>query len=251
MPVIALYNIKGGVGKTAAAVNLAYLSAKDDRTTLLFDLDPQSAATFYFRIKPGLRSKTRKLLKGQKSILGSIKGTDYDGLDMIPSDFAFRKLDIWLDHCKKSTHQLSKVLKPLKKQYDMIFLDCPPNITLLSENVFRAADMLLVPTIPTVLSVRTLKQLQNFLKRKKYPSELLPFCSMVEKRKKIHREIMEELNAMNSRLLSTTVPYLAEIEKMGLKRAPLAEFAPSSRAANSYQALWNEVQSKIRFPAKS
>src|ERR1039457_3508907 len=107
------------------------------------------------RVKGGGRA----LLEGTRSIEGAVKGTDFDNLDLLPADFTYRNLDLMLDSAKKPTRKLGRLLTPLRADYDVIFLDCPPSISLLSESVLHAADMLLVPMIPTTLSVRTLDQL--------------------------------------------------------------------------------------------
>lgn len=155
MTTLALYSNKGGVGKTAAAVNLAYLAAQSGYVTLICDLDPQSSATFYFRVKPKLKRKARGLIGGSKSLDRSIKATDYENLDLLPADFSHRNLDITFDKQKQRKQRLDIALKPLKEEYDLIILDCPPTINILAENIFNAADMLLVPLIPTTLSMRS------------------------------------------------------------------------------------------------
>ncbi len=163
MTIVALYSNKGGVGKTAAAVNLAYLAAQGSAITLLCDLDAQGSSTYYFRVKPGIKRKARGLTKGSRKIDASIKGTDYANLDLLPADFSHRNLDITYDKAKKSTRQLHKVLTPLESTYDYLFLDCPPTLNLLAENVFATADCVLVPLIPTTLSLRAHEQLLQFL----------------------------------------------------------------------------------------
>jgi len=162
LKVLALYSIKGGVGKTAAAVNLAYLAAEDKAKTILLDLDPQGSASYYFRMKSSKSFRGKNLLKGGKKLDENIKGTDYENLDLIPSNLSFRSLDLVLDNMKRSRKRLREALERFEGEYDLIFLDCPPNITLVSENIFFAADCLLVPVIPTTLSVRTYKQLMQF-----------------------------------------------------------------------------------------
>lgn len=148
MSIFAVYNIKRGVGKTAASVNLAYLSSLQGGRTLLCDMDPQGSASYYFRIRPADTFSGKKLLKGGRHIEKNIRGTDYENLDMLPADFSYRNIDIALDDCKKSHHRLAKVLHPLEDDYERIFLDCPPNITLLSENIFHAADHILCRSSP-------------------------------------------------------------------------------------------------------
>ena len=97
MRVIATYNIKGGVGKTTAAVNLAYLAARDGLRTLLWDLDPQAAATYMFRVRPRVKGGGKALIRGTRSLDEAIKGTDFDRLDLLPGDFTYRNMDLLLD----------------------------------------------------------------------------------------------------------------------------------------------------------
>ncbi|WP_028317350.1 ParA family protein [Desulfobulbus elongatus] len=242
MSVIAVYNIKGGVGKTATSVNLAYFSAQHHGKTLLLDMDPQGSASFYFRIRPPKKFGAKKLLKGGRHIEENIKGTDYPGLDMLPADFSYRNIDLALDECRKSHKRLSKVLAPLQEEYDRIILDCPPNLTLLSENIFYAADCILAPVIPTTLSLLSLEQLFAFLDEiGQDPDKVVLFFSMVEKRKKMHAEMMRSLRERN-RVLQTVIPYSADIERMGVYRQPVAAALPASAAAAAYESLWHEIR---------
>ena len=244
MKILAIYNIKGGVGKTATAVNLAYTAARAGYRTLIADLDPQCATTFYFRVVPKARIKS--LLEGGKFLDRYIKETDYPGLDLLPADFSFRKQDAIFRTEKKASKRLKAVLGSLHDQYDLVFLDCPPNLTGLTESVFHAADALIHPTVPTTLSVRTLDQLAAFLEREALPrSKILPFFSMVEQRKSLHREILASLPESWPSLLDTRVPYAAEIERMGVSRAPAPAGSEHGRTARIYAALWSEISSTI------
>jgi len=243
--ILATYNIKGGVGKTAAAVNLGYLAARDGYRVLLWDLDPQAAATFLFRIRPRVKGGGKALIQGTRSLDGAIKGTDFDNLDLLPADFTYRNLDLLLDAARKPARKLSRLLVPLRPAYDVIFLDCPPSISLLSESVLHAADMLLVPLIPTTLSVRTLDQLTEFIAGfdGRRP-EVLAFFSMVDRRKTLHKEIAAELPTQRSDVAATAIPALSLIEQMSVRRAPVTAFAPRSSAARSYAQLWAEAQAR-------
>lgn len=236
--VLATYNIKGGVGKTSAAVNLATLAAHGGAQTLLWDLDPQGASTYLFRVKPKIKGGGAKLVRGKTEVDGQIKGTDTEGLDLLPADFSYRHMDLALDGAK--TNRLNRVIKPLK-EYEYVFLDCPPSISLVSENVFEAADALLVPIIPATLSSRTLDQLHDVLNS---DARVLGFFSMADRRKKLHRQIMDELSEEHD-VLETVIPASADVERMGAERAALVDFAPRSRAALAYAELWAEIRQRL------
>jgi len=246
MKIIALYSIKGGVGKTSSAVNLAYISACKGYRTLVWDLDPQGASSYYFRIKPKIKGGSKDLIAGKRDLEGLIKGTDFANLDLLPADFSFRNLDLVLDTKKKPTAQIRKLLKPLADDYDFIFLDCPPNISLLSEAVFAAADILLTPIIPTTLSLRTLEQLKDFIADNELDNlALIPFFSMADRRKKMHKDIMENLIKNHPEILLTAIPYASDIERMGLERQPLGGFMNKSKSIDAYHELWQEVMMRV------
>ena len=245
MKTFATYNIKGGVGKTATAVNLSYLAARDGYRVLLWDLDPQGAASFLFRIRPRVKGGGKALIRGTRPMDDAIKATDFDNLDLLPADFTYRHLDLVLDAAKKPARRLGSLLAPLSAEYDVIFLDCPPGISLLSESVLQAADGLLVPLIPTVLSLRTLDQLTEFIGEMngKRP-DVLAFFSMIDRRKRLHLDIASQLPTERGDVAATVIPALSLIERMSVERAPVGAFAPRSRAAQSYRQLWDEVKKR-------
>ncbi len=246
MNVLAVYSIKGGVGKTSSAVNLAYTASSNGYRTLVWDLDPQGASSYYFRIKPKIKGGSKDLIAGKRELDDLIKGTDFDNLDLLPADFSFRNLDLVLDAKKKPTQQLKKLLKPLAEEYDFIFLDCPPNISLLSEAVFEAADILLSPIIPTTLSLRTLEQLEGFIEDNDLNKlALIPFFSMADRRKKMHRDIMDNLLQTHPEILTTAIPYASDIERMGLERMPLGGYVRKSQSTAAYNALWLEILARV------
>ncbi len=245
MKVLATYNIKGGVGKTATAVNLGFCAAREGQRTLLWDLDPQGAATFYFRIRAKVKGGGRKLIRGKRPLPEQIRGSDFDGLDLLPADFSYRHMDQDLEATKRPVRQLGNLLKPLADEYDLVLLDCAPSITLVSEAIFVAADALLVPTIPTTLSLRTLDRLARHLDKKgRRRAELLPFFSMIDRRKKLHREICDGAAALGLEMLDATIPNSTVVEQMGLRRAPVGAWAARSSATRAYRRLWREVRQR-------
>ena len=246
MTTLSIYSNKGGVGKTATAVNLSYLAARTGSKTLICDLDPQGSATYYFRVKPKLKSGAKGFIKGGKNVYKSVKGTDYENLDLLPADFSFRNLDLTFDKLKRSKKRLSQILNPFKDEYDLIILDCPVSISVLAENILNAVDFTLVPIIPTTLSVRTYRQLLSFCKKNKYQvAKIYSFFSMVDRHKKMHRELMTTVSREFNGVLKSPIPFLSQIEKMGIYREPVAAFSPGSVASESYQKLWDNIQETI------
>ena len=236
-----------GVGKTAAAVNLSYLAARTGMKTLLCDLDPQGSATYYFRVKPKLRSGAKGLIKGGKRVSKSVKRTDYENLDLLPADFSLRNLDIKFNKLKRPQRRLRKILAPFKDDYDLILLDCPVTISVLAENIFAAADFTLVPLIPTTLSLRTHRQLLSFCEKRDFDvNRIYVFFSMVDRHKKMHRELMATAPETLKNVLESPIPYLAQVEKMGLHREPVVRSSPGSAASKAYQRLWDKVQEIVR-----
>ncbi|HEY6533940.1 MAG TPA: ParA family protein [Acidimicrobiales bacterium] len=248
MKVLATYNIKGGVGKTATAVNLAYEAASRGQRVLVWDLDPQGAATFYFRIRPKVKGGGRALVSGQRDLDEVVKASDYDNLDVVPADFSMRNLDLLIEGSKKPLATLRRMLRAVRGDYDLVFLDCPPSISLASESVFRAADALLVPVIPTTLSIRTFDQLDRFVETNPEvveELEVIGFFSMVDRRKRLHRELVTELRKARPDLLDASIPSVTDIERMGVHRQPVSEFSPGSRASRAYSALWDEIATRL------
>jgi chromosome partitioning protein len=244
--IVAVTNIKGGVGKTTTAVNLSYLCAAGGKATVLWDLDPQGAATYTLRCEAQERASVKKLLAGKRELPELIVSSGYDKLDVLPADFSYRNFDVHLSERKKPTERLLRMSRPLGEHYEMLFLDCPPGISLLSENVLRAADAVVVPLLPTPLSVRMLVQLHEFVAAEGWTDvKLLPFFSMVDRRKSLHHEVIETTRQQFPAILATEVPYASEIERMTQRRAPLPSFAPKSPAALVYASLWAEIDSRM------
>jgi len=245
MKVVATYSIKGGVGKTSTAVNLAFEAARSGARVLVWDLDPQGAATYLFRVRPKVRGGSKRLVGSGGELARHIRGAGLSAVHVVPADFSLRHLDLHLDGTKRPTARLAALLDPLREDYDLALLDCPPSISLASESVFGAADALLVPVVPATLASRTLGQLERFLDGDDHAPTVLPFLSMVDRRRKLHRQLVEELTAEWPRLLPTAVPAAAVIERMGVERAPVGVFARSSVAARVYRDLWAEVAAAL------
>ena len=250
MQVLALYHMKGGVGKTAAAVNLAYLAAQSGARTLLCDLDPQASATYYFRVQPKLKAKKRVFAPGGKPLEKSIKATDFARLDLLPGALSHRRLTEVFQQAKHPTRCLRRSLIALRDEYQYVILDCPSGVSLLAQNVFSAADCVLVPIVPSPLSVHAYQQLRTFyIKHGDNPNKLRTFFSMVERQKKLHRSVMQELTDSHPEALPQAIPYLVDVENMGIHREPVLVSAPQSRASQAYAQLWTALEA-ILNPAQ-
>lgn len=241
MTVVASFSIKGGVGKTTTAVNLAHISATKGIRTLLWDLDPQGAASFYLKARPNADFE-KSLASDIKELTRYVLPSSVENLDIIPIRFSNQRLNDVLISGVYSNSRLKAMLFPILKNYELIVLDCPPGLSVLASNALNAADITLVPTIPTPLSVRTLRQLRKYLCNEQLETKLLAFFSMQDSRRSMHRSIVEYHQQLQADdILNTVIPYSAVIERMVIKRKPLTEYAASSPAANSYASLFEEL----------
>ncbi|MCP3932579.1 MAG: AAA family ATPase [Bacteroidetes bacterium] len=239
----AVYNLKGGVGKTSSCVNLAYLAAKDGFKTLLWDLDPQGASSFYLKNAKKPKTSVEKVLQKDQDLSGLVLETEYENLSLIPGNLKNRHLNVLLNDLKKSEKKFKRLLSSTKKSYDYLFIDCPPSINHLSEHIFKTANFILLPMIPTTLSERTYKQaFQHFEENKEDVRKIIPFFNLVDARKNMHKHTIARFHEDKIKCLKSTIPYSAVIEKMGIHQAPLETFSRRSKAAFSYKNLWQELK---------
>lgn len=244
MRVIAVWTIKGGVGKTTAAVHLGHVAASRGLRTLLWDLDPQGAASFALRLRARVKGGAGALVRKGTGLEPLIRATDYPNLDLLPADFTNRNLDLELDARKRPRRRLAAKLAPLEDRYDAVILDCPPSVSLVSEGVVRAAHAVLVPVLPTALSLRSLEQAARFARDLGGPP-VLPFLAMVDRRKREHREVAARVEAGEGTFLAAQIPASTVVERMGLERAPVTATHPASAPARAFVALWDEVAERL------
>ena len=246
MKTIALFNIKGGVGKTTSAVNLAFLAAKAGMRTVLWDLDPQGCAGWYLGVNDAeLEKRAAKLIEGKLQPSELIMPTQHENLSVVPSDFSARKLDVLLaDQANKSFKSL---LKAVGEGQDLVVLDCAPALSSAAEHIFSAVDVLLIPLIPSPLSLRAYDQLKEFLVQKKWGGlKVVPFFTQVDRRRKIQNEVIENRKKLYPESLKTYIPYASALEQMGVHRAPITVFSSSSPSGLGYWLLWAEVKKLLK-----
>ncbi|HYJ49882.1 MAG TPA: ParA family protein [Microbacterium sp.] len=249
MKVIAVYSTKGGVGKTTAAVNLAWEASKQFRV-LLWDLDPQGATTFLLQVKPKVKGGVGALVAGESKVTSVIRSTDYDDLDVLPADASYRDLDLVFDHAKKSEQRVAKILDHVDGDYDVVILDCPPGAALVAENAVFSADAVVVPLVPSPLSMRSLEQVEEIVAASKSKARVVAFLSMVDRRKTLHRHAVEHLPEKHRTVTDVVVPATVQIERMGTERAPVGTYAPGAEAARAYGELWSRVRATVKPRAR-
>ena len=240
--VIAVYSTKGGVGKTTTAVNLAWQAASEGRDVLLWDLDPQAAATWLLQVKPASARWCRVAGAGKKPVHKAVRESNLDRIDVLPADKSYRDLDITLDAAKKSSSRVTDALKPLRKEYDVIILDTPPGASLVAENALRAADVVVLPLIPSPLGLRSLEQVKGMISDAGGHVKLVAFLSQVDRRKRAHREALEQLPSAHKEIGKEFVGASVVVERMGEHRAPVGAFAPTSESARAFSSLWKRVR---------
>ena len=243
---IAIYNTKGGVGKTTTAVNLSYLAAHSGLRILLWDLDPQAASTFAFRIQPHVSGLEKRSLENGQALRAAIKQTDYDNLYLLPADFAYHKLDRWLSSLGSPGRLLTSLLATIGHGFDIVILDCPAGFSRLTEAILAAADAIVAPTIPNLLSLRMLALLVGEAERSRSRSSLVAVLNMVDRRKTLHRRACALAVAQPEIFLSVEIPYASAVEQMAARRMPIAAFAPHAPAARAFAEVWAELKTRPR-----
>lgn len=244
MATVAIYSLKGGVGKTTFSINLAWAAANiSKRRTLIWDLDPQAASTYIMGNGPVPGDSAQAIFARNVDAMTMVRPSNVGGVDLLAADTSLRGLDHFFFNLGKK-RRLAKLLAGLSRHYDRIILDCPPGLTQTSEQVLRAADLVIVPVIPAPLSQRALTEVMHFLDRQKgRHAPILPVYSMVDRRRSLHRTALEEKADW------PVVPMASVVEQMSVRKAPLGEFEPHCPAAKAFLKLWTGIERKIRTAA--
>lgn len=243
MHIWALHSAKGGVGKTAAAVNLAWEAARAGEHVLLWDLDPQAAASWYLQVDTDRKLAARKVVDGDRPLGRFVRrSAHHERLHAIPGDTSFRHMDALLRASSGSKKRLADLIEPFSETYTLVVLDCPPGLGSLASAVLRAADTVVVPVVPSPLSLRALDQIETLAgKEGRKAGRVQPFFSMVDRRKRLHRDMLNNPLDIMRDAPAAWIGYSADVERMGEYQAPVACFAPRSRAATQFRTLWRAL----------
>ena len=254
MKKIAVYNIKGGVGKTTTAVNLACLLAKNGLSVLLWDLDPQGGSSFFFNRQNHNNNTHSRLFDKYITIYDVIHSTDSYQIDVISNDAMFT--DQFMNKAARLTavnfinHDLMKMtLSEVEDDYDVCIMDCSPGRFLLHDNIFNAADLLLIPNIPAPLSVYCNNMLMDSLQNNvRNLNKVVSFYNMVQSHKNLHKYYLEHRkDDPSQRILDSYIPFYAEIETITMTKESIFHQLKESKTIHYYQQLWFEVCERMKW----
>jgi len=252
---VCIANQKGGVGKTTTAVSLAAGLALLGARVLVIDLDPQGNASTGLgcRVEEGDPSTYGVLVDGD-AVADAVRPTEVDGLWLLPSSLDLAGAEVELVPAFSREMRLRRALEPVVAHYDIILIDCPPSLGLLTINALVAADQVLVPIQCEYYALEGLSQLMrtvelvsdNLNRELELGGVVL---TMFDGRTNLAQQVVDEVRAyFGARAYQTVIPRTVRLSEAPSFGQPITTFDPSSRGARSYQRLAREVAERLALP---
>jgi cellulose biosynthesis protein BcsQ len=249
---IAVYNIKGGVGKTTTTINIACLMAKIGFSVLIWDLDPQGGTSYFFKTEAANNHRYKRLFENDISIYEVIQTCDTHHIDIISNDAFFGDDSLSKGSLLSRLNFVNNTvicsaLEKVKDDYDICIIDCPPGKFSLHNNVFTATDLILIPNIPAPLSLHCFEVLQeDLLQFFKGQKQVLSFYNMVQIRKTLHRIYLEQ-QSKTIPTLQKYIPFYSDIENISFSKKSIFHQLKEAKSIQFYEALWDEVCDKCNW----
>jgi chromosome partitioning protein len=252
--VIAVANQKGGVGKTTTAVNLAACLAAVGRRVLLFDLDPQANATSGLGLEKTEGASAYRVLLGEGSLLDKIKGTAFERLEVVPSEVDLCGADVELARSDNYLLRVTAALKPVleSQRFDVVFIDCPPSLGILTLNAFAASDGLLIPLQCEYYALEGISMMNRVLTQLR-DAGINPrldifgvVMTMFDGRTKLSNEVVGEVrNLLGARVFETVIPRSTRLAEAPSFGKPIIHYDKYSAGAAAYEVLAQEVLARL------
>ena len=245
--IISVVNQKGGVGKTTTAVNLAAGIGKLGKRVLVIDADPQGNTTSAYGVnKQKISASSYELLIGKAKAADAIIKTDFDGIDIIPCTMDLAGAEVELIGIDRREAQLKGSLLNIKSDYDFIFIDCPPSLSLITINALCASDSVLVPIQCEYFALEGLSQLMasvRQVKRLYNPNLELEgvLLTMFDGRLNLTQQVVSEVKRFfKKELFSTAIPRAVRLSEAPSYGMPIQYYDPRNKGAKAYDALAEE-----------